>query len=240
MSPLRSKEILELGSRLVAQLDRKDDLLAAWMSHYIAELIDNVEKATPEARLAAQAECAKAIIALWRRRSSWPEKVRPFLKLEPALRILASLDVEQSTERYCERELIDALAKADDETRTWLDFAGDVDRAARYLIGTALRAATKANSESLAPWVALAKDAEIDDSVETELLEFVIDAPKSGDAAKVRESIARLSLSKIETFLKTGAAFVDELRSLLDDGGDGGGGGVVPEDCANGRPDGDG
>ena len=48
VSQLRSKETLELGIHLVAQLERQDDLLAAWMAHYIAELIDNVEKTSPE------------------------------------------------------------------------------------------------------------------------------------------------------------------------------------------------
>ena len=57
-SPLA--EIVNLGRRLVAQLDCKDDLLASWMSHYIAELIDNVEKAPADMRTAAQQACAAA------------------------------------------------------------------------------------------------------------------------------------------------------------------------------------
>jgi hypothetical protein len=190
------------------------------MAHYIAELIDNVAKATPDAKPAAQEACAKAILDLWRRRSSWPEKVRPFVKLEPVLRTLASLDVDQPTERYYARERHNALANADEETRKWLAFASDVDKAARFLIRTALRAAATSTAESMTPWIALARNAEIDESVETSLLEFIVKADESGDAKQVREASLRLSLSQIDTFLKVGGAFADEVRSYLADAND--------------------
>ena len=221
MSLLRSRDVLELGANLVAQFDRKDDLLASWMAHYIAELIDNVDNATPDTKAAAQEACAKAILELWRRRSSWPPKVRPFMKLEPILRTLESLDIEQPTERYFTRERHEALAAGDEETRNWLAFARDIDRAARFLIRTALRTATTSTAESISPWIALAKNAEIDGSVETRLLEVIINADEDGDAAEMREASLRLSLSQIESFLRIGATFADELRSCIVGANDG-------------------
>nr|HEX4318155.1 hypothetical protein [Kofleriaceae bacterium] len=217
VSPARSKELIELGSQLVAQLDRKDDLLASWMSHYLAELIDNVGRATADAKPAAQEACAQAILDLWRRRSSWPEKARPFVELEPALRTLASLDVERPTERYYARERRSAATNTNDETRKWLSFASDVDKAARYLIRKALHVATISTAEAMSPWLALAKNAEIEDSIELSLLEFIVTAHESGDAKRMREANLRLLLSQIETFLKTGATFADEIRSYLAD-----------------------
>ena len=217
MSPTRSKEVIELGIRLVAQLDRKDDLLVSWMSHYIAELIDNVDKATPEAKAAAQESCAKAILELWRHRSSLPKVVRPYVKLEPILRTLASLDDERTTKRYYARERKDAEANADDEMRNWLRFAHDVDDVARFLIRTAIRSATASSAADTTPWVELAKNAELTDNIEYSVLRFAREAYKSGDKAQERQASLQLSLARIESFLKVGAEFADRVRGYLTD-----------------------
>lgn len=217
MSPLRSKEVVELGIRLVAQLDRKDDLLASWMSHYIAELIDNVDKATPEAKTAAQESCAKAILELWRHRSSLPKGVRPYVKLEPILRTLASLDDERTTKRYYAREREDAESNADDEMQKWLDFARDVDDAARFLVRTAIRSAAARAAAPITPWVELARNAELTDNVEYSVLQFARKAYESGDKAQERQALLQLSLARIESFLKAGAAFADVVRGYLAD-----------------------
>lgn len=60
MSLNRSRALLELGQRLVAQLRAGDDLLASWMAHYIAEHIEAAENASGEDREPAQGACAKA------------------------------------------------------------------------------------------------------------------------------------------------------------------------------------
>jgi hypothetical protein len=216
VSPVRSRQVIELGRRLVAQLDRKDDLLASWMSHYIAELIDNAENSAPETKTAAQEACVKAILELWRRRSSWPEKVRPFAKLEPVLQTLASLDGARSNRRYYARERNDALADADEETRKWLRFADEVDSAARFLIGAAIRAATAGSAAAMTPWAELAQDAKLIETVEYDVLEFARNAYRSGDEAQVLEANLRLGVSMIEAFLQEGAAFAERLRIELD------------------------
>ena len=217
MSPIRSKEVLELGSRLVEQLDSGDDLLASWMAHYIAELIDNVEKATAETKAAAQDACAKAILEVWRHRSSLPKELRPFLKLEPILRTLASLDIERTPRRYYAQERGDAEASADEAMREWLDFARDIDDAARFLIRMAIRSAVAGSAASMTPWVKLAKCAELDRNVESSVLEFVQNAYESGDKARERQASIRFSLARIESFLKAGAAFADEVRAYAAD-----------------------
>lgn len=217
MSPLRSKEVLELGARLVEQLDSKDDLLASWMAHYIAELIENVEKATVETKRAAQEVCAKAILELWRHRSSLPKDVRPFAKLGPVLRTLASLDNERTLRRYYARERDDAEASADEEMRKWLDFARDIDDAARFLIRTAIRSAVAGSVASMTPWIELAKSAELDNNVEYSVLKFVQKAYESGDEARERQAALRFSLARIESFLKAGAAFADVVRAYIVD-----------------------
>ena len=187
------------------------------MSHYIAELIERVEKATPEKKAAAQESCAKAILELWRHRSSLPKDVRPFAKLEPILRTLASLDDERTTRRYYAREREDAEASVDEEVRTWLDFASDIDDAARLLIRTAIRSAAAGSAASMTPWVELAKNAELNDNIEYSVLQFVRKAYESGDEAQERQASLRFSLARIESFLKAGAAFAEEVRVHMGD-----------------------
>lgn len=220
MSPLRSRDVIELGIRLVAQLDRKDDLLASWMAHYIAELMENVKKATPETKAAAEDVCAKAILELWRHRASLPDDVRPFARLDAIVRTLASLDPEGPSLRYYARERHDAQAEADEQTRKWLDFASYIDESARFLIRTAIRSAAARSAASMAPWVELAQSLRFDQSIEERVLQFVVNADKGGDEAQVHEAGLRLSLSKIESFLKAGAAFADQVRAHLLDKND--------------------
>ena len=78
--------------RLVSQLELGDDELAQWMAHLLAERIHVAESAPPEGRVAAQSSCAELVFQLWERRYSFPSRLRPFEKLEPFLRALASLD----------------------------------------------------------------------------------------------------------------------------------------------------
>lgn len=217
MSYPRSKAVLELGARLVEQLEASDDFLASWMAHYIAELIDNVERATADTKLAAQDTCAKAILELWRHRASLGDKVQPFAKLEPIVRTLASLDTERPEGRYYARDLHDAVANADEEARQWLDFASDVDYVARFLIRTALRSAARSAAASVSPWVELARNAELDERVERSVVDFILRADATGDEKQLRAAALRLSLSRIESFLKDGASLAEDLRAHLAD-----------------------
>ncbi len=210
----RDRSVIELGSKLAAQLDRPDDLLASWMAHYIAELIANVEQqTTSEARAIAQETCAKAILELWQHRAALPNKVRPYAKLEPVLRTLASLDSEPTKWRYPGRDKFDALAEADEETKKWLAFANDIDAAARSLIRIAIRSAVEGHASTIGPWVELARSAELLENVEYDVIKFVLDAEEHGDDAEKRKARLRLCMARIESFLKDGADFVEELRT---------------------------
>jgi hypothetical protein len=78
----RSRAVIELGKRLVVQLKLGDDLLSQWMAHLIAERMDAVEHALPEARTSAQDACAATVFQLWDHRNSLPAHIRPFRALE--------------------------------------------------------------------------------------------------------------------------------------------------------------
>ncbi len=92
------------------------------MAHYIAQRIKEAEDAPDEAKAAATDSCAKAILEIWEHRSSLPDHVRPLRDLGPALRTLASLDVDQTQYRYCPEVLREAeMAGADEGAQKWLE-----------------------------------------------------------------------------------------------------------------------
>lgn len=86
-------EILKLGKTIIKELSKDNDselsLLESWISHYIAELIDKVEKAkTEKERKAFQKECFETILKLWDKRSTSPIESMPLGRIKPAIDIL--------------------------------------------------------------------------------------------------------------------------------------------------------
>jgi hypothetical protein len=91
-----SKEILNLGSKLVEELNMSDsnDTLSRWMAHYIAELINNAEKAEGEAKATLQQKCFDTIMKLWANRNATPNAIRPLAGLEDAILLLKKVAYE--------------------------------------------------------------------------------------------------------------------------------------------------
>lgn len=160
MSLTRSEAVIQLGKRLVQQLDAGDDLLASWMAHDIAQRIEVAQTAPPEEKDEARNACAKAIFELWEHRSALPKHLRPMGKLEPVIRTIASLDVDQTDHRYYPEALREAaIAEADDATKQWLELAIGLDYSARVLIQFALRSAARSTVSDAESWVRLAREA---------------------------------------------------------------------------------
>lgn len=217
MSLTRSKALLELGQRLVAQLHAGDDLLASWMAHYIAERIEAAEKASAEDRGPAQDACAKAILDLWQYRNVLPGHLRPLGELEPVVRAIATLGLNDSDYRYYPHALREgATAQADEETKRWLDLAFGLDYSARVLIGFALATAAQRAASDATPWVDLARRAGAEADPETYVIKFVSGPYESADANE-NEEAARLKerLSRLEAFAEMSAALTRELRAQL-------------------------
>lgn len=220
MSLTRSEAVLKLGKKLVAQLDGKDDLLASWMAHYIAQRIEVAQNALPEDRGAAEAACAEAILELWRHRSSFPAHLRPLAALEPIQRTLASLDVDRTDYRYHPVALREAAtADADEPAKKWLDLAIGIDYTARLLLQLALRsAADRAASES-EPWVELAREAGAEEGPETFVIRFVRSTDEIGEADGDKDKAALLDkVSRLEKFAKIATSLARDLRGELSHG----------------------
>ncbi len=217
VSLTRSSAVLELGRRLVTQLDVHGDLLTSWMAHYIAELIDAADTAPADTKAVAQEACANAILKLWHHRTTLPSDCRPLVDLEPALRTLVSLDPERTPYLYYPEVLREAkTAEADDESKQWLDLAVEIDYAARLLIRFALRSATSRVASTAAHWVALANQAGADESGDRVIVQFV-GGSDEGDVGQGTQSDAlREDLSRLEAFIELATSLAKDVRAQLD------------------------
>lgn len=215
MSLTRSRAVLELGKRLVSQLNVSDDLLASWMAHYIAQRIKEAEDAPDEAKAAATDSCAKAILEIWEHRSSLPDQIRPLRDLEPVLRTLASLDVDQTQYRYYPEVLREAgMADADEGAQKWLELAKGLDYSARLLIQFALRSAAQNTACQAAPWVELALQVGAGQGAEGVIVRFILDNDDA-DRMAAGEASLRDRISQLETFASLAHSVATELRAQL-------------------------
>lgn len=220
VSLTRSKAVLELGKKLVDQLDFKDDLLASWMAHYLAQRIDMAEKAPAEAKEKAHVDCAKAILELWKYRDTIPRHLRPLGELEPVLRVLASLDVEQIDYRYYPQALREAAtADVDEETKQWLDLAMGIDYTARLLIQFALRSASHQAASKAEPWVELARQAGAEEGAERPIVKLILGNNEAGETDKHKQDAALIDkLSRLEGLADLASHLASELRAELGSG----------------------
>lgn len=186
------------------------------MAHYIAELIQDAEKASPEERPAKMRACFDAILTLWKHRHAFADGKRPFEELEPLIQTLKSLDPENDTPRYFRsvRAAIDG-AEENDETKSWLKLIDGIDYSAKILIRYCLtQAAPNAINES-ADWVALAEAAGADEGIEFPLIHMIIDednmSKDSNPDDKVRKCIEK-RIERLEGLAKVAMAVAADLR----------------------------
>jgi hypothetical protein len=212
----RSKAVIELGKRIVAGLKLGNDVTAQWMAHMIAEKISAAEKASEAARHAAVSECVDVILKLWVHRYTLPPYMRPLRELDPLLRTLNSLSVNEADEfRFFSRppsseELEDA---AEDEKKLF-EFAIGIDHAARELIRHALSVAAERSVDLVKPWLEEAFKGNLDVAVELRVVRFVAEGLlKDQEAAK--QQAMRNRIDQLESFAKAALLLADEMKQTL-------------------------
>jgi hypothetical protein len=217
---MRSRSVLQLGKALVVQLEAQDDLLASWMAHYVAERIGEAEDATGDAKVVAEEAAARAILELWSYRNYLPAHLRPFDKLEPIQRVLASFDTEETDYRYYPAVLREvAPADADEDVKKCLDIAIGLDYSARILIKIFLRAAAKSASDQAQPWIQLALEACADGGIERDIVDFVRGVNEEAAENQVRiDAIRSDQISRLETFAELAVLVATELRAEFEIG----------------------
>ncbi|WP_292009431.1 hypothetical protein [Chryseobacterium sp.] len=87
------EEIIKLGEKLVKELDLEYSVntLARWMSHYLAELIRDIDNAeSKEDKKILQQECCNIILKIWSQKENLPI-TKPLDSLRPVIEILEVL-----------------------------------------------------------------------------------------------------------------------------------------------------
>jgi len=217
----RNLALILLGKKFVSQLALDDsvDTLGRWMAHHLAELISNLEKASPDSRYEKEAEIRAAILDLWAHRYSLPNKTRPFADFVPILRALESLDPEVSESRFMMKyQLPDSDGDESVETKNWLQMARSLDSGARKLINFCIQQAAAGSLNSAAEWVQAAVNADVDDVLEVRIIQFYTEADRflktlgedSGANKIIEERIAAL-----DTYVEAANIMREHLSAAL-------------------------
>lgn len=217
----RSRAVVDLGKRLVIELNLGDsvDTLGRWMAHYLAELIQEVEVASGNDRLAKQERLRDSILAFWARRSELPIDTRPFGEFEPILRALASLDPEGGTSRYFSLSRApDSESNESEETRNWIELAKGLDYTSKVLINHCLISAAGSSLDKSQKWVKLASDAAIEEGIESCVTNFISkqrDLMEGVDPNSRQRSILSGRQQKLEAFLSLASLLTDDIQAQL-------------------------
>ena len=200
-------------------MESSTDTLGRWMAHYVAELMDAATNAPPEERDSSRTRCFDAILALWSHRAEL-RNGSPFNELEAIIRALESLDPENDTPRYFRniRGTIDERDEGED-TQSLIEFVGEVDIAARILIGEILADAGRSAIDGSKAWVELAKDAGADSGVVSVVIEAVSEDPNTEPGTDGR-GCDRLQdrIDRLENFVEMARTMVDDLKKRQETG----------------------
>ena len=158
-------DIIALGNLLVKelQLGQSVDTLGRWMSHHIAEVMQDVEKSTGRERTEAEDRCREAILSLWKHVNDFPRGHRPLADIEPLLATIKVLDPD-NREYFYQSEAKSLLENStlSEETKSWLELARGIDYSARVLIRMCLKKAASDIAQDKLDWLELAESLDAD------------------------------------------------------------------------------
>ena len=172
------EDIIILGKKIVEELKLEPSVntLGRWMSHYVAELIREVENcATQEEKSIKQKECFDVILKLWQNRDHITGVSKPLKEMEPLIELLDLLKKNDFSYPYW-------LYSPDSiETPTWKDFAKKVktscDQILELCLYTALSADTLRKEQE---WLKNHKEMLSEEELKMiEHLEFLVKRSKS-------------------------------------------------------------
>lgn len=212
----RSKAVIELGKRIVAGLKLGNDVTAQWMAHLVAEKISAAEQVSETARDAAVAECVDTILKLWAHRYTLPPYMRPLRELDPLLRTLNSLGVNEADAlRFFSRApSSEELEGATEDEKKLFEFAIGIDHVARELIRHALSVAAERSVDLVKPWLEEAFKGNLDATVELRIVRFVAEGLLKGqEAAKQQAMLDRID--RLESFADAALLLAGEMRKTL-------------------------
>lgn len=212
----RSKAVIELGKRIVVGLTLGDDVTAQWMAHLVAEKISAAEGASETARDSAVAECVDVILKLWAHRYTLPPYMRPLRELDPLLRTLNSLGVNEADElRFLARPpSSEELEGATEDEKKLFEFAIGIDHAGRELIRYALSVASERSVNVVSPWLEEVVKGGLEATVELQVSRFVAGGLlKRQEKAKQQAMLDRID--RLEGFAKAALLLAGDMRKTL-------------------------
>jgi hypothetical protein len=212
----RSKAVIELGKRIVAGLELGNDVTAQWMAHLVAEKISAAEDAPETVRDAAVVECVDVILKLWAHRYTLPPYMRPLRELDPLLRTLNSLGVNEADElRFFTRPpRSEELEGATEDEKKVFEFAIGIDHTARELIRHALSVAAERSIDVVKPWLEEAVKGGLEATVELRISRFVAEGRlRSQEKAKQQAMLNRSD--RLEKFAKAALLLAEHMRKTL-------------------------
>jgi hypothetical protein len=217
MEPLdRSKAVIELGKRIVAGLKLGDDVTAQWMAHLVAEKISAAEYASETTQDAAVAECVDVILKLWAHRYTLPPYMRPLRELDPLLRTLNSLGVNEKDQLrfFAHPPSSEELDGATEDEKKLFEFAIGIDQVARELIRHALSVAAERSVDVVKPWLEDAFKGSLEATVELRISRFVAENLLKGQE-KANQHALLDRIDRLEIFANAALFLAGEMRKSL-------------------------
>ena len=210
------RPVIELGKRIVAGLKLGDDVTAQWMAHLVAEKISAAEHASETARDAAVAESVDVVLKLWAHRYTLPPYMRPLRELDPLLRTLNSLGVNEESElRFFARPpSSEELEAATEDEKKLFEFAIGIDHVARELIRHALSVAAKRSVDVVKPWLEEAFKGRLEAAVELRISRFVAEGLLK-DQEKAEQQAVLDRIDRLESFANAALFLAGEMRKSL-------------------------
>lgn len=213
----RSNAVVELGKRIVAGLKLGDDVTAQWMAHLVAEKISAAEQASEIARDTAIAECVDVILKLWSHRYTLPSYMRPLRELDPLLRTLNSLGINEADELrfFTRRPNSEELEGATEEEKDLFEFAIGIDRVARELIRYMLSVAAERSVDLVKPWLENAIKGNLDVTVELRIARFALEGGLLKEQEAAKQKAMRDRIDRLESFANAVLLLAGEMRKTL-------------------------
>ena len=213
----RSSAVIELGKRIVAGLKLGDDVTAQWIAHLVAEKISAAEQASEAARDTAIAECVDVILKLWAYRYTLPPYMRPLRELDPLLRTLNSLGVNEADELrfFTRRPNSEELEGATEEEKEFFEFAIGIDQVARELIRYMLSVAADRSVDLVKPWLEDAIKGHLDVTVELRIAKFALEGGVLADQDTTKQQATRDRIDRLESFANAALLLAGEMRKTL-------------------------
>jgi hypothetical protein len=116
------EEILKLGKKLIEELELvySVNTLARWLAHYLAELINNIDKCeSKEEKENLQRECCDIILEIWKKRERIPIE-KPTERLKPIIDVISLL--KKNEHPFIRHSFLDKRNGLKNSNSSWLSF----------------------------------------------------------------------------------------------------------------------